>query len=163
MHGAQSFLQPPAAFCQWNADCLELGGVLTADADTHPEPARSEARQRPELLRQHNGVPQRQQHDARAQRDPLGRCRDHRQRDDRFEQRPGVEEVVPDVDAVEPCGLGAPGRLDDPSGVDVAVVGVGGGGEHQADDWRRGPGAEGHAEEARSGRRLHHHRYRPNW
>ena len=72
LHGAQSCLQPPATFCQWDADGLELGGVLTADADTHPEPARSEAHQRPELLRQHNGVPQRQQHDARAQRGPVG-------------------------------------------------------------------------------------------
>ena len=43
-----------------------------------------------------------------------------------------MEEVVPDVRAVKPRGLGTPGRLDDPSGVDVAVVGAGGGGEHQA-------------------------------
>ena len=101
------------------------------------EPARGEGRQRCELLRQYQRLTQRQQHDARPERDPLRRCRHNGQGDDGLQDGMGVQQVVADVHPIKTGGFGLARRLDDTAWFHLARVEVGHGRKHQPNEWPR--------------------------
>ena len=97
---AHRLVRPRAALAHRHADRLEVLLPLAAYADAEDHPAARHVVERRELLRDDARVPQRQQHHAGADRDPLRDGGERRQRDDDVEDRVAVRDVVARPDRV---------------------------------------------------------------
>jgi hypothetical protein len=100
-------VRPRAALARRDADGVEVGPALPADADPEDRAPAGDVVERGELLRDHARVAQRQQDDSGAERDLPRHRAERRERDDDVEDRVPVRDVVARPDRVEAELLGS--------------------------------------------------------
>ena len=118
---AHRLVRPRAALAHRHADRLEVLLPLAAHADAEDHPAARHVVEGRELLRHDARMPQRQQHHAGADRDPLRDGGERRQRDDDVEDRVAVRDVVAGPDRVVAERLGRLRELAEDARVGCAV------------------------------------------
>ena len=114
---AHAFVRPRAALAGVGADCLEVLAALAADAHAEHDAAAGQVVERRELPGDERRVPERQQHDGRADRDPLRAGREARERHGDVEDRVVERDVVAGPERVVSGFLGHLGHGPEVAGV----------------------------------------------
>src|SRR5579859_4349205 len=110
-------VRPRAALARIDADRLEVLAALAADPDAEHDTPAGEVVERRELAGDERRVPERQEDDGRADRDPLRAGREARERDGDVEDRVVERDVVARPDRVVPRLLGQLGHDPEEPGI----------------------------------------------